>query len=109
MYNSGEYHCFEDNGWRHAPSIHHELLPHPRVRLEGLRLLPTKQEPFQTGSNADSVAPVTFFSIRVCLDPTEREIESAKLLLFYIFFALLDPNTPKCKKANATVILLIMD
>jgi phage FluMu protein Com len=39
----------------------------------------------------------------------ERERESAKLLLFYTFFALLDPNTPKCKRANATVILLIMD
>jgi hypothetical protein len=25
------------------------------------------------------------------------------------FFSLLDPNTPKCKRANATVILLIMD
>jgi hypothetical protein len=47
--------------------------------------------------------------LRARLDPTERERESAKLLLFYIFFLLLDPNTPKCKRANATVILLIMD
>jgi hypothetical protein len=47
--------------------------------------------------------------VRACLDPMERERESAKLLLFCTFFALLDPNTPKCKRANATVILLIMD
>jgi hypothetical protein len=47
--------------------------------------------------------------IRACSDPMERERESAKLLLFCTFFALLDPNTPKCKRANATVILLIMD
>jgi hypothetical protein len=46
---------------------------------------------------------------RACLDEWERERESAKLLLFCTFFALLDPNTPKCKRANATVILLIMD
>jgi hypothetical protein len=39
----------------------------------------------------------------------KRKRESAKLLLFYTIFALLDPNTPKCKRANATVILLIMD
>jgi hypothetical protein len=47
--------------------------------------------------------------LRACSDPMERERESAKLLLFCTFFALLDPNTPKCKRANATVILLIMD
>jgi hypothetical protein len=46
---------------------------------------------------------------RACSDEWERERESAKLLLFCTFFALLDPNTPKCKRANATVILLIMD
>jgi hypothetical protein len=47
--------------------------------------------------------------LRACSDPMERERESAKLLLFCTFFALLDPNIPKCKRANATVILLIMD
>jgi hypothetical protein len=46
---------------------------------------------------------------RACSDPIERERESAKFLLFCTFFALLDPNTSKCKRPNATVILLIMD
>jgi hypothetical protein len=50
-----------------------------------------------------------FFWLRACLDPRERERESAKFLLSCTFFALLDPNTPKCKRANTTVILLIMD
>jgi hypothetical protein len=45
------------------------------------------------------------FIIRACSDPMERERESAKFLLFCTFFALLDPNTPKCKRANATVIM----
>jgi hypothetical protein len=52
---------------------------------------------------------LALFYLRVCLDPTERERERAKFLHFCTFFALLDPNTPKCKRANATVILLIMD
>jgi hypothetical protein len=38
--------------------------------------------------------------------------EKEKVQNFYsfaLFFALLDPNTPKCKRENTTVILLIMD